>query len=271
MAGQIAPYGSVLILDAGAYYSEPANPGTGVLSRRTLATQINLGTWIPSSKASNHGSVFYSYPMYMDQSNPFSSTAQHEAMLVGGGSSVNVGAWLRPRLVDWDGFASETGVQGWTKSAFEPHFQRAERILNVHRDDRAYWNKASVLYEQAALSMGIPVFETASNRKGCIFCGHRLNAGMPCKYDSLMSTALTQIPAAIKAGAKLVQNATVTGINITNKIATGVTYTVNGQTFTANANNRSPAKGKWLDLMELEKLSFPSAHKKILNRLLAAK
>ncbi|HVW10436.1 MAG TPA: GMC family oxidoreductase [Bryobacteraceae bacterium] len=235
MAGQIAPNASVLILDAGPHFAEPPNPGTGVLSRRILSTQMSLGTWIPNSKASNHGSVFYSYPMYMDTSNPFTFTAQHEARVVGGGSAVNVGAWLRPRLVDWDGFEEETGVQDWTKVNFEPHFQRAERILNVHRDSRAYWNKASVLYEQAALSMGIPVVETASNRKNCIFCGHRLNAGMPCKYDSLMGTHMTQIPAALAAGATLIANATVTQINITNNTATGVTYTVNGQTFTANA------------------------------------
>ena len=236
MAGQIAPYGSVLILDAGPSFPEAANPGVGVLSRRKLATQLNLGTWIPDSKNSNRGSVFFAYPMYMDRSNPFSSTAQHEARLVGGGSAVNVGAWLRPRLVDWDGFASETGVTGWTKAAFEPHFQRAERILNVHRDSRAFWNKASVLYEQAALSMGIPIVETASNRKSCIFCGHRLNAGMPCKYDALMSTAVTQIPKAIAAGATLVDNATVVQVNITNKTATGVTYVRNGETITVNAN-----------------------------------
>lgn len=235
MAGQIAPYGSVLLLDAGPHFAEPPNPGTGVLSRRKLSTQMSLGTWIPNSKASNRGSVFFSYPMYMDTSNPFTFTAQHEARLVGGGSAVNVGAWLRPRLVDWDGFAEETGVTGWTKPDFEPHYQRAERILNVHRDSRAYWNKASVLYEQAALSMGIPVFETASNRKNCIFCGHRLNAGMPCKYDSLMGTHMTQIPAAIAAGATLIPNATVTNVNVTNNVATGVTYTVNGETFTANA------------------------------------
>jgi choline dehydrogenase len=235
MAGQIAPYGSVLILDAGPSFPEAANPGVGVPSRRTLATQLSLGTWIPNSKASNRGSVFFSYPMFMDQSNPFARTAQHEARLVGGGSAINVGAWLRPRLVDWDGFAAETGVKGWTKSAFEPHFQRAERILNVHRDSRAFWNKASVLYEQAALSMGIPVIETASNRKSCIFCGHRLNAGMPCKYDSLMSTAITQIPKAIEAGAVLVDNATVVQVNITDKTATGVTYVRNGETITVNA------------------------------------
>jgi len=235
MAGQIAPYGSVLILDAGPSFPEGANPGVGVPSRRKLATQLSLGTWIPNSKTSNRGSVFFSYPMFMDQSNPFARTAQHEARLVGGGSAINVGAWLRPRLVDWDGFAAETGVKGWTKSAFEPHFQRAERILNVHRDSRAFWNKASILYEQAALSMGIPVIETASNRKSCIFCGHRLNAGMPCKYDALMSTAITQIPKAVEAGAVLVDNATVVQVNITDKTATGVTYVRNGETITVNA------------------------------------
>jgi choline dehydrogenase-like flavoprotein len=235
LSGQIAPNASVLILDAGPYFPGDPNPGTGVLNRRILATQVNLGTWLPDSKASNHGRLFFAYPMYMDQSNPFTATAQREAKLVGGGSAINVGAWLRPRTVDFDGFEEETGVQGWTKPLFEPHYRRAEQILHVHRDDRAYWNKASVLYEQAALDMGIPVFETASNRHLCIFCGHRLNAGMPCKYDSLMSTAITQIPKALSSGAKLLDNATVLRVEITDGRATGVTYERNGETVTANA------------------------------------
>jgi choline dehydrogenase-like flavoprotein len=235
LAGEIAANGSVLILDAGPWFSSAPMPGVGTPERRKIATQMNLGTWLPDSKDSPHGRLFFAYPMYMDQSNPFATTAQREAKLVGGGSAVNVGAWLRPRLVDWDGFEQETGVQGWTKAAFEPHFLRAERILHVHRDSRQYWNKASVLYEKIALQMGIPVFETASNRFNCIFCGHRLNAGMPCKYDSLMSTALTQIPKAVKSGAVVLDNATVLKVEITNNVATGVTYTRNGETVTVNA------------------------------------
>lgn len=237
LAGQIAPNCSLLILEAGPSFAGAPNHGTGVLSRRTLATQINLGTWIPDSKASNHGSVFFTYPMFMDESTPTSSTGQHEARLVGGGSAINVGAWLRPRAVDWDGFNEATGVTDWTKPNFEAHFQRAERILNVIRDDRSSWNPASVLYEKAANAMGIPTVMNASNRKNCLHCGHRLNAGMPCKYDSLMSTALTQIPTAVAAGATLVPNATVTQINITNGKATGVTYVqADGSTVVANAN-----------------------------------
>ena len=96
---EIAAHGSVLILDAGTHYKEPANPGVGVPSRRALATQMNLGTWLPDSKDSPRGDLFFAYPMYMDQSNPFASTAQREAKVVGGGSFVNVGAWLRPRRV----------------------------------------------------------------------------------------------------------------------------------------------------------------------------
>jgi choline dehydrogenase len=52
-----------------------------------------------------------------------------------------------------------------------------------------------------------------------------------------MSTALTQIPTAVAAGATLVPNANVTQINITNGKATGVTYVQeDGTTVVANAN-----------------------------------
>lgn len=236
MAGEIAAHGSVLILDAGPYFSGEPLHGIGDPERRRLSTQVNLGTWLPADKERNHGSLFFAYPMYMDQSNPFSATAQREAKIVGGGSSINVGAWLRPRVVDFFGFEEETGVQGWTKRDFEPHFRRAERILHVHRDSRAFWNKASILYEQIALQMGIPVFEEASNRHRCIFCGQRLNAGMPCKYDSLMSTAITQIPKALGYGATLLDNARVVKVEITDGTATGVTYERGGETFTAHAD-----------------------------------
>jgi len=237
LAGEIAPYASVLILDAGPYVDGTPKPGIGSPERRKFSTQINLGQYIPDGVyAINRGSTFFAYPIFMDESNPASSAVQREARVVGGGSLINVGAWVRPRLVDWDGFVEETGIQGWTKEAFEPHFLKAEKILHVHRDNRKNWNKASVIYEQTAASMGIPGFETASNRYHCIFCGHRLNAGMPCKYDALMSTAVTQIPKAIQHGAIMADNATVVKVEISsNRTATGVTYTRNGETVTANA------------------------------------
>jgi choline dehydrogenase len=236
LAGEIAANGSVLILDAGPHIGGEPNYGVGSPERRKFSTQINLGTYIPDGMYSiNAGKAVFAYPTYVDQSNPSSFGTTKEAKVVGGGSYINVGAWIRPRLVDWPDFAAATGVVGWTKDAFEPHFLKAEKILSVHRDTPDNWNPASVLYERTARDMGTPIFVTASNRFHCIFCGHRNNAGMPCKYDALMSTAITQIPKAIAAGATLVDNATVVRVEISNGTATGVTYVKDGQTITANA------------------------------------
>lgn len=238
LAGEIAANASVLLLDAGPFIGGDPRPGFGALPRRRYATQVNLGQYIPDGvSAVDTGRSFFAYPIFQDESNPSSSAVQREARVVGGGSFINVGAWVRPRLVDWDEFAEETSVQSWTKEAFEPFFRQAEQILNVHRNRRTEWNSASVLYEQSAKGLDIPVFETASNRKNCIFCGHRLNAGMPCKYDALMSTAITQIPKALSAGAQLEDNATVLRVEIENRRATGVTYRrPNGEVVTARAD-----------------------------------
>jgi choline dehydrogenase-like flavoprotein len=263
LAGEISQYGSVLLLDHGPYFSEPPNPGMGTPIRRVFSTQINLGMYwgdgstapspsvafsAPPGENTNYGSTspransqansvaFTAYPMYMDISNPAVNTMQREPRLVGGGSQVNVGAWVRPRLVDWTGFVEATGVQGWTKAAFEPYFQKAEGIVNAHRDVRANWNIAAVMYEQAAKQMGIQVFEESSNRKGCIFCGHRLNAGMPCKYDALQGTLMTQIPKAVANGATVIGDAEVIQILMSGTKATGVIYSLNGQMIQANAN-----------------------------------
>ena len=236
LAGEIASFGSLLILEAGPSTVSTANPGFGSPLTRQTSTQVNLGWYQPDNVVNPGGKGFTAYPMYMIEANQINASVQREPRLVGGGSAINVGAWVRPRLVDWDGFSAETGVQGWTKAAFEKHFQKAETILHVHRDREENWNRASVLYRNAANAQGIPTHVTASNRHRCIFCGHRMNAGMPCRYDSLMSTAITQIPRAIKAGATLVDNANVNKILIENGKAVGVTYIKDGQQVTARAN-----------------------------------
>ena len=49
-------------------------------------------------------------------------------------------------------------------------------------------------------------------------------------------------------------------------------YRIQLDVYAANANRRpgiSQTKGRWLTLRELQALSFPSAHKKVLLRLLA--
>src|SRR5687767_5651659 len=104
MAGEIAANASVLILDAGPHITGEPDPGVGAPNRRRYSTQISLGQYIPDSTDKARGDTFFNYPMYMDESNPAGVSVQREPRVVGGGSFINVGAWLRPTLVDWVGF-----------------------------------------------------------------------------------------------------------------------------------------------------------------------
>ena len=235
LAGEVAPYGSVLLLDAGPHLGGAPQPTVGSPERRRFATQINLGKYLPDGPGRTQGDAFFAHKAFLNQANPLQQSVQREPRIVGGGSFVNTAAWLRPRRSDWEGFARETGVAGWTREAFEPYFLKAEKLLYVHRNRRDDWNRASRLYEQAALALGIPVIETASNRHNCLRCGHCLDLGMPCKYDGRMSTTNTQIPRALASGATLVDNATVVRVEISNRRAIGVTYLRAGRRATVRA------------------------------------
>src|ERR1700737_3093394 len=101
LAGEIAAHGSVLILDAGPHIAGDPNYGVGSPDRRKFSTQINLGTYIPDGMyAIGSGAATFQYPTYADLSNPNSAGVTREAKVVGGGSFINVGAWIRPRAVD---------------------------------------------------------------------------------------------------------------------------------------------------------------------------
>jgi choline dehydrogenase-like flavoprotein len=59
---------------------------------------------------------------------------------------------------------------------------------------------------------------------------------MPCKYDSLQGTLMTQIPKAVASGATVLGNAEVIQILMSGTKATGVIYSLNGEMIQANAN-----------------------------------
>src|SRR5207244_1733252 len=100
LAGEIAANGSVLLLDAGPFIGGTPNFGFGSPERRKFSTQINLGTYIPDGMYSiGHGAATFQYPTFVDLSNQNSYVVTREARVVGGGSYINVGAWIRPRLV----------------------------------------------------------------------------------------------------------------------------------------------------------------------------
>src|SRR4051812_3913692 len=90
LAGEIASYGSLLILEAGPTTVGTPKPGFGSPETRKFSTQINLGTFQPDNTFFNHGKAFFAIPMYMIEANQINASTQREPKLVGGGSAVNV-------------------------------------------------------------------------------------------------------------------------------------------------------------------------------------
>src|SRR5205809_582343 len=82
LAGEIAPYGSVLILDAGPSVGGAPNFGFGSPQRRKFSTQINLGQYQPDNTFTNRGTTFFAYPMYMIESNQINASVQREPRVV---------------------------------------------------------------------------------------------------------------------------------------------------------------------------------------------
>src|SRR5690349_16288336 len=98
LAGDIAANAKVLILEAGVYLSGAPNYGVGSPDRRKFSTQINVGQFIPDGMYTfGNGANSWQYPLQADLSNPTGPGVTREARCVGGGSFINVGAWIRPR------------------------------------------------------------------------------------------------------------------------------------------------------------------------------
>ena len=66
LAGEIASYGSLLILEAGPTTVGVAKPGFGSPETRKFSTQINLGTFQPDNPFFNNGKAFFSISMLLE-------------------------------------------------------------------------------------------------------------------------------------------------------------------------------------------------------------
>lgn len=138
--------------------------------------------------------------------------------VVGGGSVVNHLICFRTpdRLLEL--WAAE-GIEDLTPAAMAPRFDRIWQVLNVARIRPDQLNRNNALLRQGATALGWEgdCFErNAYNCFGSGFCT------IGCAYDAKQSAALTWIPLASAAGARIQADARVERILHTGGRATGV-------------------------------------------------
>jgi choline dehydrogenase-like flavoprotein len=116
-------------------------------------------------------------------------------------------------------WASRYGVQHRSYDELVPWFDKIERDLNVHDAPDQARNKMNALFVKGMDALGLPVERVPQARKNCVGSGYCMQG---CAYDAKQSQLVTNLPAALAAGARIFADCRVDGIVVEDGRATGV-------------------------------------------------
>ena len=150
-----------------------------------------------------------------------------EGKCVGGSTVINGGLlWRTPQRM-LDIWANEYGILGYTNDDLIPHFEKIEQILNV-----SYHKKDDQNIDSDVLTSGCDALDwnyVPVPRAGGAACINSNLCPTGCPAGAKQSTALTYIPRAIKAGAKIFTGSKAIQINKHGNLADTVKIKVKSQ------------------------------------------
>jgi choline dehydrogenase-like flavoprotein len=142
-----------------------------------------------------------------------------EGRCVGGSTVINGGmSWRTPARVleQWE---RDLGLDATGPAAMERHFAEAERILHVEPYDEDTFGKNTHLFLKGAAALGWPVARAPRNMNRCVGLN---NCALGCPTGAKQGMHVTQVPAALHAGAALLTRARVAKVVWRGSRAVGV-------------------------------------------------
>ncbi len=142
-----------------------------------------------------------------------------EGECVGGSSVINGGmTWRTPERV-LDEWSREYRLPDLSPAAMEPHFARAEEILHVELQREETWGEHSRLFLEGARKRGWDLEQNRRNMKTCMGLN---NCALGCPTGAKQSMLVTEVPRALRLGARLVTRARVRRVLFSGGRAVGV-------------------------------------------------
>lgn len=142
-----------------------------------------------------------------------------EGKCVGGSTVINGGmSWRTPERVlqSWE---TNLGLTGMGPAALAPYFERAEQILHVEPNHEDTWGGNTHKFLKGAAALGWPVARAPRNMKRCVGLN---NCAFGCPTGAKQSMLVTEVPAALAAGARLLTHARVDTVLFKGSRAVGV-------------------------------------------------
>jgi choline dehydrogenase-like flavoprotein len=126
-----------------------------------------------------------------------------QAIALGGGSLVNSAICARTPAFVFDGWADRTGTAAITRAALDPHYDRVERFLDVGPTPMEVQGERNLRFKRGCDALGIASEPTFRNVAGCKGSGECFTG---CRNGAKRSTDVSYVPAAIRAGARVLSS-----------------------------------------------------------------
>lgn len=129
--------------------------------------------------------------------NVFMPTLQ--AIGLGGGTLVNSAICLRAPGFILDKWSEKSGVD-LSAATLAPHYERIERFWQLEPTAEAVMGPRNLLFKKGCDALGISSEPIVRNTRGCRGSGECFTG---CRNEAKVSTDLSYVPAAVKAGARV--------------------------------------------------------------------
>ncbi len=142
-----------------------------------------------------------------------------QAIALGGGSLVNSAICVRPPDFVFEGWEEHFELSGTRRKDLDPHFDAVERFLGIAPTPDDVQGPRNLLFRDGCRALGIESEPIARNVRGCRGSGECFTG---CRARAKQSMDISYVPAAIRAGARVLTSVQVQEVLADGRRATGV-------------------------------------------------
>ncbi|MBW2426785.1 MAG: GMC family oxidoreductase [Deltaproteobacteria bacterium] len=142
-----------------------------------------------------------------------------QAVALGGGSLVNSGICVRPPDSVFERWATEFELERTDRAHLDPHFDAIGEFLGIAPTPDEVQGRRNLLFRDACDALGIESEPIARNVRGCRGSGECFTG---CRSRAKQSMDVSYVPAALRAGARVLTSVQVQEVRRSGHRVTGV-------------------------------------------------
>ncbi|HKK52521.1 MAG TPA: GMC family oxidoreductase [Myxococcota bacterium] len=142
-----------------------------------------------------------------------------QAIALGGGSLVNSAICVRPPDPVFDRWSTAFDLERTDRAHLDPHYDAIGEFLGIAATPDAVQGRRNLLFRDACDRMGVSSEPIARNVKGCRGSGECFTG---CRSRAKQSMDVSYVPAALRAGARVLTSVQVQQVRRSGRRVTGV-------------------------------------------------